>query len=330
MVAVFLAATACATSRPLSFEPDADARLAYYAAQSEKHPDVYALQLGIAQAALDKARETHDPLWLAKADAAADASLKRMETPEGFKMKARIAAFRHRFDDSLSWIERAEPLTSEGVRDGGLVAQKVEALMGLSRFDEARALLPLEIDLSTDFHLAAAAGHYLAAMKKIDEAADAFAAAARIAAQQRAPQLAGWAEAMAAGVWLDAGDAAAARPHLNRSAIFDSRSRFYRMHVAELAALEGRPVEALRMFEALIEDAPDPELHRRAFLAARAAGDEPRASNHFDAAETMLTKVLATGETFTLAELAQLYVDGGMSAATAKEKAAAAASRTRQ
>jgi len=322
-IAILTFAAACASSPngPARLEPGADARAAYYSKRIAKHPDVYALRLGLAQAYLDKARATHDPAFLKRADAEADLSLARIETVDGFKMKARVAAFRHKFGDALEWIDKAAPLAGVDTPDGGLVALKVEALMGLKRQDEARALLPATAEQANDFHLAAAFGHWLKAAGRLDEAAAAFVAASNLAQAQRAPQLAGWAETMAAGVYLDAGHPDEARPHLAAAATHDARSLFFRTHLAELAALEGRNAEALSQFEALIDEAADPELHRRAFLAARAAGDFATADRHFKAAEASLTRVLAAGETFTLGELERLYVDGGASREEAQEKA---------
>jgi len=110
----FAAACAASPKDAALFEPDADARAAYYSDRIAKHPDVYALRLGLAQAFLDKARATHDPSFLKRADAEADLSLARMETLDGFMMKARIAAFRHKFDvalDGSTRLTRLRPST---------------------------------------------------------------------------------------------------------------------------------------------------------------------------------------------------------------------------
>lgn len=321
-LAVSFLAAACASPTGASM-PGASAaqRIAYYSVRIEKHPRVYAHHIGLAQAFLDRARETHDPAWLAKAAAASDASLALMETVEGLKMKARIAAFRHRFDEALGWADKAAALDAIDAADGEIIALRVEALMGLNRMDEARALLPEGAGETSDFHVAAALGHWLAAANRAEEAADAFSAASRIAERRNAATLAGWAETMAAGVFIDAGNAEAARPHLAAAEALDPQSRLHRAHVAELAMLEGRPEGALAMFETLVREAPDPEFHRRACLAARALGDDARAQRHFAAAEQMLIRVLDFGESFTLDELARLYVDGGASADEAARRA---------
>ncbi|HNS85257.1 MAG TPA: hypothetical protein PKH09_00060 [Parvularculaceae bacterium] len=302
-----IAAASCASSPQEA--SDADARIQYYSGRIEAHPGVYALHLGLAQAYLDKARETHDPSFIHAALAESDASLSLLESVEGFKMKARIAAFRHHFDEALEWAAKAEALTTADVDDGAIAALKVEALLGLGRADEARALLPARAEDADGFHVAAALGHVYAAIGSPDLAAAAFARAAAFAEAEGADQLAGWAETSAAGAYLDAGDAALANPHLERAKGFDADSRFFRTHLAERAALEGRPAEALAVYERLIAEADDPELRRRAFLLARLQGDATRAAAHLVAAERLLRAALDAGESYARADLARLRAD---------------------
>lgn len=313
VVAALAALLAAAPARPALAQalPPPDARIAYYSARIAEHPKVYALYLGLAQASLDRARQTHDPAFLDDARAASKIARDRQESLEGYKMEARIALFRHRFEEALDWLAKAEPLLSADVEDGAFAALKIEALLGMKRVAEARALVPPDGAAAPDFHRAAARGHVLVARGETDAAAAAFAEAAALAEAGGARALAGWALTSAAGVFIDAGAPAKGRPYLETAAAFDGTSRFYRLHVAELAAAEGRTRESLESFETLIAEVDDPELRRRALLLARKTRDEARAAAHFAAAEALLARALAAGETFTQDELARLYADFG-------------------
>ena len=324
--AVALLLVACATPRasgswPITRSSDADARIQYYAGRIAAHPRVYAAFLGLALAYLDKARETHEPSWVGKARAATQTSMDIMPSLEGYKMQARIAAFRHRFAEALTWGERAAELLSADVPDGAVTARLVEAHMGLGQYDEARTRLPPEGTPPGDFHTAAAMGHWLVSQGRRDEAAAAFATATRFAVAEHAKPLAAWAWVMAAGVSLDAGQFDAARVHLQAAAAIDPTNRELRIHEAELMVAEGRESAAIVRYEALLAEAPDAELHRRMFQLARRRGDTARARRHFEEAERLLTRILEAGEAYALEELARLYLDAGRNADRALELA---------
>lgn len=289
----------------------ADVRIQDYANRIAEHPRIYATYLGLSQAYLDKARETYDPIWLTKAQAAAQTSLDIMPSLEGYKMQGRIAAFRHRFEDALEWSRRAAALLSADVVDGGVTGLQVEALMGLKRYDEARALLPADGAPQTDFHIAAATGHWLVSQGRRDEAAEAFLAASRIAAAQDAPSLAAWGEVMAAGVYLDVGALDPARPHLRAAAAFDAGNSELRIHEAELLVAEGDTEAAIAIYEKVLEQSAAPEIHRRIFVLAHGRGDDALARTHFEAAERILVRPLKLGEIYTRDELVRLYTDSG-------------------
>jgi len=300
-------AVACAT--PPREVADADARIHYYAAQLRAHPDVYAYHLGLAQAYLDKARMTHDPAFIRAAVTESDASLAILESLEGVKMKARIAAYRHRFEEALEWTEKAKALTTADIEDGAVTALRVEALMGLNRKEEARTLLPAGIEEAANFHIAAAFGHYFKASNEPDLAARAFSRAGEFAAQQGAKELAAWAETSAAGVFLDIGEAPRALPYLNNAQMLDPKSRFLQIHFAELDEINGEKRPALLRYENLIAEADDPELRRRAFLLARSLGETARAELHFHAAERKLRVAADAGEIFARDDLKRLFQD---------------------
>ncbi len=304
-------ALACATRAPVpdTAVPDTAARIRYYSQRVEDNPRLYPAHALLGEAYLERARATHDPGDVARARAAFERSMAIQPSYEALAGLTALAGFVHRFEDSLSWGRQAADANREDTRTRALL---VEALLGLGRDDEARALLPGDGVAPADFYTAAALGAWMKAHGRLEEAAEAFAAAARFAAQQGAQPFVVWARVSEAGVWLDAGDLARARPLLAAVRHDAPADRFLREHEAELAEHEGRLEEALSLYEKQIEGGADPEAHRAAASLARRLGRTAEARRHFEAAERAYRRILDAGEIYSLESLAHLYLDAGV------------------
>ena len=289
--------------------PDADERIRYYSQRVADRPRLYPAYALLAEAYLDKARETGDAKPLAKARAALDRSLEIQANFEAYKTHAAVANYSHRFEDALRWARlAAEALPS----DTSITAMMVEAHLALGRSDDAGELLSKVDQPSPDFHLSAARGHWLISQKRYDEAVASFLQAAKVAESLGAKDHAVWAQASAAGVYLDSEQADKARPILAAAAKTNASHRFLREHFAELAEADGRPEAALEIYEDLLKQQANAELHGRACRLASAAGKTARAREHFERAERMLLRAIEAGEVYSLDALANLYCEAGV------------------
>ena len=290
---------------------DADARIDFSLKKLSEHPRLFAVYTQLAAAYLDKARETHDPTFLAKGRDAVERSVAIQPNVPAFTVMAALCNFAHGFDCALEWGRRA---AAANPADTAVTAFLVEAYMGLGRYEEAAKLLPLPGARSGDFYTAAALGQWLASQLRYDEAVDAFLDAAKLAGAGGMNDLAVWAEVSAAGALLDWGRPAPARSHLDAATRLGPRNRvvwtMLQLHWAEFYEAGGRLEEAVAVYESLLQEQEDPAIHHKAFLVARWLGQEDRANKHFEAAEQGYQRVIDAGEVYTLGGLARLYADG--------------------
>ena len=285
-------------------DPTAPAeRVRRYEAEVRGHPSRYPAWTALAAARLDVARRTLDPAELGAARAAAERSLAIQPSLEGYKLRGSVEAMAHRFAEALAWAERARTAAPD---DAGAIALEVEALLALGRLDDARALLPADGEPAEHFHTAASLALWRSAAGDPDGAEEAFAEAARLARAARVPVLETWAWVRAAGVRLDAGEPARAKPHLARAAALAPNDYELEVHRAELDQAEERTAEAERRYRRLLERRDDPEIHRRLFVLARERGDGEAAERHFRAAEAIYLEAVEAGEVYTLDGLARL------------------------
>lgn len=309
-------AFACASGAPKA--PDPDARIRYYSKRVKEDPRLYPAYALLGEAYLSRARVSHDPGDLAHARAAFDRSMEIQPNGESLTGLAALTGFGHRFEESLSWGRQAADANREDPHVRALLG---EALLGLGRDDEARALLPADGAEPKDFYTAAALGAWMKANGRLTEAASAFQAAARFAAQQKAEKFVVWARVNEAGVWLDSGDLARARPLLEAVRRDAPKDAFLREHEAELAEKEGRLEDALAIYEEQIKSGGNPEAQRFAASLARRLGRTEEARRHFEAAESFYRRILDAGGIYSLESLARLYLDAGVNLEEAKELA---------
>ncbi len=296
-----------------SAEPSAAERVDYYSKRIAQSPRLYPMYTQLGLACLDRARESHDPAWLAKAREAESTALSLQDNFESMLAMAAIQNYAHRFEEAIRWGERAAAASVNGSaeRDPVVAALLVEARLGLGQVAEAGRLVPGSVAAAADFHSASAFGSWLAASGRFEEAVTAYARAAAFAREGSAATLAAWAEAAAAAALLAADRPAEARGHVEAAARLDPGATVVRLRRAEVEQAEGRFAEALDILEALLRQDPDPAIEARAYAAARRAGALESAERHFGAAECGLERAIDAGEVYTLGPLAQLYADAG-------------------
>jgi tetratricopeptide (TPR) repeat protein len=291
-----------------------DQRIAQYQQGLNKDPRLAPLHWLLAQAYLDKARGTHDPTYLQKARDAVRASLAIQESFEALRTMQLIENYSHRFESALLWGHKALQAGPGGAAqpDHGVVGSQVEALLGLGRDADARALLPPEGAPLADFDIAAALGNWHLINGPPETAERIFDEAVRLARAGGTVEQVCWAQTQGAGANLDAGRLEPAERRLKEAFATCQREPLFLIHLAELAAARDDPAGALAHYEAVLALGPDPEVHRLAFVAAQEAGNTGRARFHFEHAERGLRWAVDAGEAHTLGALAQLYLDAGV------------------
>lgn len=292
-------------SAPPTLDPES--RVAWYRQRVEQYPRHYTAWALLGDAYLQRARQLHQTGDLALAQQALDSSLAIQPCFEAYLTQAALANYRHRFTDGVHWGKLAAETMPN---DTAVTALLVDAHLGLGQVEPARALLPdPEGPLPQDYHLAAALGAYLVAVDRPDQAVKAFLKAAELAVDQNAASHAAWARIRAAGVMLDAGRPADARPLLEAAATDSPPTAFLSIHRAELLESDDQAPAALALYESLLGQQDDPSLHARAARLARQLGQNEKASAHFETAERAWKAALEAGEIFPLEALASLYLD---------------------
>lgn len=303
----------------------ADEQIKFYIDKISQSPKNYPSYALLANAYLDKTRETGDPQYLAEARKSVEKSMEIQPNYQAMKTAAMIANYSHRFSDAVIWAEKAAQGSPEGLQlDSEVSAILIEAYLGLGQTEKAEKVLD---DLTAvgkkpdDFFIAVSRGHLYTAGNKTDEAVKAFEAAADFAEKQNARDLVVWANVMAAGCLLDSSRTAEAKPYLEKAEQLVPENKLLQIHRAELLLAENRPQEALEKYEDLLKSGDDPEIHRQAFLVAQQLNQNESAEKHFRSAVQGFQKIIASGEIYTLGPLAQVYCDADRNLAAAERLA---------
>ena len=276
------------------------------AARAADAPKHYLAWVQLGEATLEQARLTHDPDTVVRARESLLHSLELQPSFRAYLALSALSNFTHRFEDALQWSELA---STAAPQDTSLLAQRVEALLGLGRLDDVERLL---VDApAEEFFAVACRARWHAASGRVDEAVEAFVLAVDLADDLHAQELGVWARVAAAAVLLDSGRADEAQPHLALAAVADPGSVLVRIHLTELLEARGRLREALRRVRRLARETRDPELHSRAFALARQLGKPRLARRHFARAEQGFERVSEAGEIYSLESLARLYAAAG-------------------
>lgn len=285
-------------------EPSIEQRIAFYTQKLEKHPRLFVIHTQLAAAYLDKAREALEPQWVKLAQQSLEQSLKIYTNFDAYKGMAVLNAYRHQFAEARRWGEQAHQLFPE---DHEVIAVLVEADLGLNDIDSAVKRLPPLGSEPAFFHIAVAMANVHKAKQQYSEARNLFLKAEQLARIENFTYLSLWARTNAAGMLIDSGQAKAARPDLDAATHIRKGDAILRLHWAEYHEALDEPQKALNILESMLEDAPHPSFHYRAYGLAKKLGDAAKAKTHYAAAEKGYLLPLQAGEIYTLGSLALLY-----------------------
>lgn len=188
----------------LGIAASTDRAISRYEAEVSRYPERYPVRVQLADALLQKARESHDLTVLEQARRELHLSLQTQPTYEAYLTMARVQNYSHHFDDAIKWARIAEEASPIEGADSAITAVLVEAYLGLGKTADARELLPISENEPTDYYIAASLAQCLRAEKRYAEAADAFLLAGKIAKKANVAALVDWAEWSAATVRSEA------------------------------------------------------------------------------------------------------------------------------
>ena len=138
-------------SRPVSYEPGVSATDGEIGALQERlrqQPSDAASATRLGLAYLQRARETSDPTFYTRAEAALQhAYAQAPEDPDTLIGLGSLALARHQFQDGLEWGKAA---IARGPRKAPAYGVVVDALTELGRYEEAVAALQQMIDVRPD------------------------------------------------------------------------------------------------------------------------------------------------------------------------------------
>lgn len=283
-----------------------DQRIEFFKKKLEQHPRLFVIHTQLAAAYIDKAREALDPQWVKLADKSLDESIKIYPNFDAYKGKEVLHAYRHQFAEARRWGEMAHKLFPD---DHEVVAVLVEADLGLDDIERAIKRLPPLGSEPAVFHIAVAMANIYKAQEKYDDARKLFLKAEQLAQIEGFNYLRMWARTNAAGMLIDSGRAKEARADLDAATAIRKGDAILRLHWAEYHEALHEPEKALGILESMLEDAPHPSFHARAYRLSKALGKTKAAQAHFAAAERGYLAPLEAGEIYSLGTLAQLYCD---------------------
>ena len=302
----FAQAAAAEPSSPCGAPDEVEAQITFYAEQVRKDERRYPALALLASAHLKRAAWSGDAADIKAARDFARRSIDVQPNLAGLKVLAAAANYGHRFEEALSWCDKAEA-AAPGERQ--VLAMRTEALLGLGRFDELERLLASAPTDERDFYLPACRAQLFAAQGERAKSLETYRKVAELADKAKAAEISLWGRVAAAGVCLDSGHPEEAVPFLKEAEALAADDPDVIVHRAEYDEATGEAAKALAAYKGLLERQCNPELHRRAAQLCREAGDAGRAAAHFTAAERLWRAALDQGEIYPLEGLANLYCD---------------------
>lgn len=271
---------------------------------------------------LQKARESGDPAWYAKADAA----LKQSMTLDGSNFRAllgmgSLALSRHQFREALDWGERAAALIPDRAAAQGIIGdahiELGEYPQAFAAFDTMSALRP---DLNSYARVSYARelkGDVTGAIQAMQSAADAGVAGA---------EGTNWARAQLGTLYFEHGDYAAAKAAYQAVLDITPSYAYANAGMANVKAAEGDYAGATAIYTQVIATLPLPQFVIALGDIETAAGRPADAAAQY-ALAGVEEQLFAAGGVDVDAELALFDADHGRDLPRTLERARAAYAR---
>lgn len=284
-----------------------------------RNADAHAV-LGMAY--LQKARETADPSFYAKAEAVLGAGARL--SPQHIDIlvgQGTLALARHDFRGALAYGEQARAISPTTARIYGVIA---DAQIELGMYEQAVATIQTMVDLRPDL------GSYsrVAYARELHGDLDGAIAAMELAVSAGGPSLENteWTRVQLGNLRFAQGDLRGAEAHYQR-ALAQLPDYVYALSgIARVRAAEGQTEEAVALYRRAIERAPLPEFVIGLGETLEAAGSADEAAQQYALVRAM-QRLQAQGGVDTDLELALFEADHGADPAAALAMARAAYER---
>jgi tetratricopeptide (TPR) repeat protein len=282
---------AIGTTDPRLLSTQADAQIAKLQTRLKQSPNDWKAANDLGDAYLQKARETGDPTWYAKAEAVLQESLKMK--PDNFNAMTSLGSLslsRHQFRDALGWGERAKALNPTQARIYGVIG---DAEIELGQYPEAVSTFQAMVNLRPDLSSYARVSYARELYGDLDGAIDAMQKA--IVASGPYPENSAYLRVQLSGLFFTKGDLATAEQQASRAL---SEAPGYAPALAGQAkvdAAKGNLLVAIGRYQQAVDRMPLPEYVIALGDAQEAAGKTQEAARSFDLARVQERLYAANG-----------------------------------
>ncbi len=286
---------------------DTDARIAFYQARVGGR-GTYPSHARLGLAYLQKARETGQGRWLDAAERHLRASFDYQTNYAALLGMGALLAARHQFEGALRHATEAATALPASIEAQGLLFEIHLALGDVAQAEAIAQKMASAAPGFAAFSRLAALAEYRGALDEalanIERACD-DAERGNLPAGSRA-----WCEVRRGALLLGARcDAAAAEQAYQRALRIFPGYFFAREHLAELYAAQGKPGEAIALYEAMLRDLPGPGYRQAIASVYQAVGRDAEAQRERAAAQAELQQSVESGSREHVREFILLTAD---------------------
>ena len=284
-----------------------------------ENPEDLGSRVDLANAYLQKVRETGDPTLYAKADDLLDGAGKPNATsPEVFAARGALDLARHRFADAMEQGKRALVLDPESARYHGIVG---DAQIELGMYDRAIESYQEMVDLRPDFDSFSRVSHARELYGDPEGAIEAMEFA--LQSGSGATENMAWAHAQLGNLWFGLGDLEEAEKAYARSTETLDDYAPALAGRAKVAAAEGELDRAADLYRRAFDRMPLAEYAIALGDVHAEMGDKQMAAGQYDLVR-QIDELNRTNGVNTDLEIALFYADHGVQTRASLEKARSA------